>query len=216
MDVVEAVRRVPNAVLHLKFQASLTVIHRALTLYSPQQVAFSFNGGKDSTVLLHILRAAVAQQAASAHEDSGPPPSPLSAITSFVFDDVNEFDEVRSFTREQIEKWEMNCRVFPTSVKFAEGLQQLIDKHDLKACILGTRRGDPNADDQDVFCPSSRGWPPFMRINPILDWTYEDVWAFLLGGGAGGGCGDPGWAGTHTRSSVNTRTSSVRFKNVAC
>ena len=26
-------RRVPNAVLHLKFQASLTVIHRALTLY---------------------------------------------------------------------------------------------------------------------------------------------------------------------------------------
>ena len=47
-----------------------------------------------------------------------------------------------------LRKWEMNCRVFPTSVKFAEGLQQLIDKHDLKACILGTRRGDPNADDQ--------------------------------------------------------------------
>jgi 3'-phosphoadenosine 5'-phosphosulfate sulfotransferase (PAPS reductase)/FAD synthetase len=53
----------------------------------------------------------------------------------------------------------------------------------VRAIILGTRRGDPNAADQQPFCPSSRGWPPFMRINPILDWGYADVWAFLCGVG---------------------------------
>ena len=41
------------------------------------------------------------------------------------------------------------------------------------------RRGDPNAADQETFCPSSPGWPPFMRVNPILDWSYHDVWSFL-------------------------------------
>ena len=41
------------------------------------------------------------------------------------------------------------------------------------------RRGDPNAAGQDMFCPSSADWPPFMRVNPILEWSYTDVWAFL-------------------------------------
>jgi hypothetical protein len=53
----------------------------------------------------------------------------------------------------------------------------------IAAILLGTRRGDPNAGGQDHFCPSSRGWPPFLRVNPVLDWAYGDVWRFLRAGG---------------------------------
>lgn len=30
-----------------------------------------------------------------------------------------------------------------------------------------------------MFCPSSRDYPPFMRVNPILSWSYSEVWTFL-------------------------------------
>lgn len=47
------------------------------------------------------------------------------------------------------------------------------------AFVLGTRLTDPNAVGQQQFAPSSHYMPPFMRVNPILDWTYGHVWHFL-------------------------------------
>ena len=48
------------------------------------------------------------------------------------------------------------------------------------SCLCACR-GDPNAGDQETFCPSSAGWAPFMRVNPIMDWGYTEVWALLRG-----------------------------------
>lgn len=44
---------------------------------------------------------------------------------------------------------------------------------------LGTRDADPDIDDRGIYAPSSYSLPPFMRIQPIMNWTYGDVWKFL-------------------------------------
>ena len=49
----------------------------------------------------------------------------------------------------------------------------------VKAIFVGTRRTDPHGANLSPFDPTDRGWPPFMRIHPVLEWRYGEVWAFL-------------------------------------
>nr|ODO02192.1 FMN adenylyltransferase [Cryptococcus depauperatus CBS 7855] len=49
----------------------------------------------------------------------------------------------------------------------------------VEAVMIGTRKGDPN-DAVEVIAPTDPSWPPFLRVHPILHWTYADVWNFLL------------------------------------
>lgn len=54
----------------------------------------------------------------------------------------------------------------------------LVNNREIRVVLMGQRKGDP-------YCPvgsielSSADWPRFVRINPILEWSYNDVWHFL-------------------------------------
>ena len=63
---------------------------------------------------------------------------------------------------------------YATGVK--AGLADLVAQNSRTlAFVLGTRQGDPNCGDQGNFAPSSSYMPPFMRVNPVLTWTYGQV-----------------------------------------
>lgn len=50
---------------------------------------------------------------------------------------------------------------------------------DVQAMFIGVRETDPHGSKIGVRSPCDPGWPPIMRVHPILDWDYADVWAFL-------------------------------------
>jgi len=125
------------------------------------------------------------------------------------FQHRDEFPEVLSLLHDTVREFDVEMLAFREGVSFPEGLTHLVERnvpphnngfsyyttssseivgkyapypapppHPL-AFILGTRKNDPNAGSQGVYAPSSHYMPPFMRVNPILDWEYNDVWKFL-------------------------------------
>ncbi|KAL4076874.1 hypothetical protein V8B97DRAFT_1867066 [Scleroderma yunnanense] len=49
----------------------------------------------------------------------------------------------------------------------------------IEAILIGTRRTDPHGATLSHRNMCDPGWPAFERINPIIDWSYSDVWTFL-------------------------------------
>jgi len=162
-------------------QSALNTLDHAYRLYGPNSVICSFNGGKDAVVIFHLVRAIHAKYYNSTGETPIRP-------RSVYFNNDNEFSEVTSFLEDSVDKYDLDMVAFEHGVGFAAGLDILVKNNFIQessetalpmAFVLGTRESDPNAKGQDSFCPSSHWMPPFMRVNPVLDWNYGLVWHFL-------------------------------------
>ncbi|XP_019152226.1 PREDICTED: FAD synthase isoform X2 [Ipomoea nil] len=180
MEIDKAIRECDDRRLKTKYNNAIYVIKRAFALYSIQEVALSFNGGKDSTVLLHLLRAGYYLHEAERCDPNGDLGNGeiTFPVRTIYFESPSAFPEINSFTYEMAANYSLQMDII--RLDFKSGLESLLKANPIKAIFLGVRIGDPTAVGQEQFSPSSPGWPPFMRVNPILDWSYRDVWAFLL------------------------------------
>ncbi|ORX88180.1 adenine nucleotide alpha hydrolases-like protein [Basidiobolus meristosporus CBS 931.73] len=156
---------------------ALQVMERALDLYGSNGLAISFNGGKDCTVLLHLLAAVIYQR----HLQSGGNRGSFlhSKIKSVYVRTPRPFDEVEEFVQDCVRNYGLDLISTPGPMK--QGLQSYLDQRpEIKAVLVGTRRTDPHGAKLTHFLPTDPGWPTMMRIHPIIDWDYSDIWDFLL------------------------------------
>jgi len=116
------------------------------------------------TVLAHLAR--LGQES----EDA------LRKLNIVYFRVPNEFPETMEFMRELERRYGFRITTIDPPIKPA--LEKFLQETGTKAILMGQREGDPDAA-KDEEAETDRGWPHFIRLNPILKWRYDQVWHFL-------------------------------------
>lgn len=119
---------------------------------------------------------------------------PRQLLRSVYFTAPNPFPELEAFVLSEVELYGLDLYRFGGGMKAALGAYLDCEGgKDIKAILLGTRQNDPNgselragraqdrADTAEVepLAPTDPSWPQVLRVHPVLDWSYAEVWAFL-------------------------------------
>ncbi|KAF2645559.1 adenine nucleotide alpha hydrolases-like protein [Massarina eburnea CBS 473.64] len=169
-DVSERVKS-----LQAQTRASLDVIAEALERYKLPELSLAYNGGKDCLVLLVLYLCALHKKGLAT---ANPSETPDTAIKCVYIQAKHPFQEVEDFVETSVKIYELSMLEYakPMKAAFADYLQ---DTPCVKAIFVGTRRTDPHGEHLKHFDPTDHGWPAFMRIHPVIDWHYVDIWTFI-------------------------------------
>lgn len=137
-------------------------------IFSLDEISLSYNGGKDCLVLLILLLVSLSKHP---HSASLPP-----KLQSVYIISPHPFAEVDSFVDDSVEEYSLDLARYAMPMK--EAFKIYLEEHqNVKAILVGTRRTDPHGQMLTHFDPTDKGWPAFMRVHPVIDWHYAEIWA---------------------------------------
>ena len=102
----------------------------------------------------------------------------LKRVKTIYFEHEDTFEEEIEFIEKCREEYQLN--LFKTRKNFKEGLKQVLSEFpSLKAVVMGVRKSDPYSQSLSFFTPTDLSWPQMMRVNPVLEWDYCEIWEYL-------------------------------------
>lgn len=173
---------------------SIAVIDDALRRYGLEHVSLSYNGGKDCLVLLILILACLpvletSTNAFNSDADKNSEDSEASEGPEFTRSNKHilqalyivsskPFAEVEDFVATTSKEYHLDLDRYALAMRPALDAY-LNKKQNIKAIFMGTRRTDPHAELLTHFDVTDKDWPQFMRVHPVIDWHYVEIWAFI-------------------------------------
>lgn len=163
---------------------SMDVIDQALQRYTRlDELALSYNGGKDCLVLLILILACLPARTPFSKQNgntssASASTNPVTFFQAIYIVPPDPFPEVDAFVVASTKEYHLDLQRYALPMRPA--LDAYLDDHKtVKAIFMGTRRTDPHSEFLTHFTPTDVGWPQFMRVNPVIDWHYTEIWAFI-------------------------------------
>jgi FAD synthetase len=101
--------------------------------------------------------------------------SPPQQLEGVFIESAHPFPQVEAFVRTACAAYSLALARQPPGMK-AGFEAYLRERPHVKAVLVGTRRSDPHGASLSHFDDTDHGWPSFMRVHPVIDWHYVDIW----------------------------------------
>lgn len=163
-----------------KINQAKEVIKKAYSLYDPERTIVAWTGGKDSTVLLYLIK-----------DTLGKIPFPI-----MFNDSTMEFDEVYSFIKKITKELSLNLTVVKhldrelevfNEIKNMERklelsrlmkihtVEKFIEAKNIEAIFVGIRHDEHASRSKETSFSKREN---HTRIHPILEFSEEDIWSY--------------------------------------
>ncbi|OJD15211.1 hypothetical protein AJ78_04510 [Emergomyces pasteurianus Ep9510] len=165
-------------------RTSLNVIQEALQRFSLHELSLSYNGGKDCLVMLILFLASLhpLPTTETVLKDGERTPSPTT-IPAIYAQPHHPFRSVEDFVASSSHAYHLSLVRYTTNPPrstLRTAFASYLSLHpQIRAIFVGTRRTDPHGGKLTHFDRTDHGWPDFVRIHPVIDWHYAEIWAFI-------------------------------------